>query len=448
MSKPSSFFGQDTLSPNDTGHSLSSIGTFALWFGANIVVTTILTGMLLVPDLSFSMAITTVLIGSLIGAIPLLLVGLMGQHTGLPSMALTRRAYGPLGSQMISLVNMCVLIAWSCIQALLAGMSLNYAVEATIGYSNLPLFVILCESVVVLIVLRGHLGIELVERWAALAMAGLTVVVLYQLNQHYDVSALFEMPIESRNGITLGIAFDIVIATAFSWMSSAADYNRNCKTAKVAVWGTYFGYLMAAIVAMGLGAMISGLSILNGMEQTYDPTRLLADFGFGLPAALVIFFSVMTTNVMAVYSATLSCMNIAPNMSFWKPALIIGLVTIFGALIPGILDQFQNFLLLVGALFIPAFSVMIVDYYLVGQEGYTAQLLNSKHQLGRPTAKIAIAAYFIGASLAAYWAIISPPPFGASLPVFIITGALYWLGATLFTRHNVSTVSDQEESLS
>ena len=191
MSKPSSFFGQDTLSPNDTGHSLSSIGTFALWFGANIVVTTILTGMLLVPDLSFSMAITTVLIGSLIGAIPLLLVGLMGQRTGLPSMALTRRAYGPLGSQMISLVNMCVLIAWSCIQALLAGMSLNYAVEATIGYSNLPLFVILCESVVVLIVLRGHLGIELVERWAALAMAGLTVVVLYQLNQHYDVSALF-----------------------------------------------------------------------------------------------------------------------------------------------------------------------------------------------------------------------------------------------------------------
>lgn len=83
MSKPSSFFGQDTLSPNDTGHSLSSLGTFALWFGANIVVTTILTGMLLVPDLRFTTAITVVLIGSLIGAIPLLLVGLMGQRTGL-----------------------------------------------------------------------------------------------------------------------------------------------------------------------------------------------------------------------------------------------------------------------------------------------------------------------------------------------------------------------------
>ncbi|WP_367107058.1 cytosine permease [uncultured Psychrobacter sp.] len=431
-------FGQDGLSPDSAGHSLNSLGTFALWFGANIVVTTILTGMLLVPDLRFTTAITTVLIGSLIGAIPLLLVGLMGQHTGMPSMALTRRAYGPVGSQMISLVNMGVLIAWSCIQALLAGMSLNYAIEATTGYSNLPLMTIMCESIVVLIVLRGHLGIEKVERWAALAMAGLTVIVLYQLNQHYEVSALFDMPVEARNGITLGIAFDIVIATAFSWISSAADYNRNCKTPRIAIWATYFGYIMAALVAMGLGATISGLSILNGMEQTYDPTRLLAGFGFGIPAALVIFFSVMTTNVMAVYSATLSCMNVAPGMSFWKPALAIGVVTIFGALIPGILDQFQNFLLLVGALFIPAFSVMIVDYYLVGRDGYRAELLHARRQLGRPTAKVAIGAYLIGASLAAYWAIIAPPPFGASLPVFVITGGLYWLGVKLFTRPNPS----------
>lgn len=70
MSKSSSFFGQDTLSPNEAGHSLGSVGTFALWFGANVVVTTILTGMLLVPDLRFTTAITVVLIGSLIGAIP------------------------------------------------------------------------------------------------------------------------------------------------------------------------------------------------------------------------------------------------------------------------------------------------------------------------------------------------------------------------------------------
>ncbi|NVF15178.1 purine-cytosine permease family protein [Vreelandella maris] len=432
-------FGRDTLSAKDVKHSLGLSGTFALWLGANVVVTTILTGMLLVPDLNFSIAMSSVAIGSIIGAIPLVLVGLMGQRTGLPSMVLTRRAYGPIGSRAISLVNMCVLIAWSWIQALLAGMSLNYAIESTTGYSNLPLMTILCEVVVVLIVLRGHIGIERVERWAALVMMGLAALVLYQLNKHYDVSMLLDMPAENRNGITLGIAFDIVIATAFSWISSSADYNRNCKSGVIAVWGTWAGYVLAAIVAMGLGAVVSGLSVLNGMDQTYDPTRLLSGFGFGLPAALVIFFSVMTTNVMAVYSATLSCMNVAPSMTFWKPALVIGMVTVFGALIPGILDQFQNFLLIIGALFIPAFSVMVADYYLVGKEGYDEGLLTATQQQGRSTAFIAIGSYLIGATLAAYWTLLDPLPFGASLPVFIITGALYWLGASVLVKTPVES---------
>lgn len=44
--------GQDTLD-EDQHRSLGAVGTLALWLGANVVVTTILTGMLLVPDLSF-----------------------------------------------------------------------------------------------------------------------------------------------------------------------------------------------------------------------------------------------------------------------------------------------------------------------------------------------------------------------------------------------------------
>jgi purine-cytosine permease-like protein len=42
-----------------------------------VVVTTILTGMLLVPDLKFTQAMLIVLIGSAIGILPLVLVGLI-----------------------------------------------------------------------------------------------------------------------------------------------------------------------------------------------------------------------------------------------------------------------------------------------------------------------------------------------------------------------------------
>lgn len=426
----SQHFGQDGLAPTEPGHrSLGLGGTTALWLGANVVVTTILTGMLLVPDLPFAQAMLIVLLGSALGILPLVLVGLMGQRSGLTTMVLARGSYGPHGAKLPSLVNLLTLLAWSWIQALLAGMSLNYAVEQLSGYANLPLFTILCETLVLLIALRGHLGIEQVERWAAGGMLLLSGAVFYAMGQHFEFGELLAMTPEPRNQISAGIAFDIVIATAFSWIPLAADYNRNCRSQGVAAVGTWVGYVAATLLAMGLGATVSGFSLLSGQEQTYDPAVLLAGFGFGLPAAIVVFLSVMTTNVMCVYSATLSYLNIRPQTRFWKPALVIGVLSILGSQIPGILDNFQSFLLIIGSLFIPAFAVLIADYYLIHRGHYqVADLLSEDGGRYRYLAGVnpaAFAAYGLGAVLAYYWGWVSPLAFGASLPVFLITAASY-----------------------
>ena len=112
--------------------------------------------------------------------------------------------------------------------------------------------------------------------------------VFYVMGQKFEFANLLAMPTEPRNEITPGVAFDIVIATAFSWIPLAADYNRNCRSQGIAAVGTWVGYVAATLLAMGLGATVSGFSVLTGMEQTYDPAVLLAGFGFGLPAAIVV----------------------------------------------------------------------------------------------------------------------------------------------------------------
>lgn len=423
-------FGRDGLEPTASDHrSLGLGGTTALWLGANVVVTTILTGMLLVPDLPFLQAMLIVLVGSGLGILPLVLVGLMGQRSGLTTMVLARGSYGIHGAKLPSLVNLLTLLAWSWIQALLAGMSLNYAVEATTGYSNLPLFTVLCETLVVLIALRGHLGIERVERWAAIGMLLLAAAVFYAMGRNFQFDEMLSMPVQPRNEISPGIAFDIVIATAFSWIPLAADYNRNCRSQGVAAVGTWVGYVAATLLAMGLGATVSGFSVLTGMEQTYDPAVLLAGFGFGLPAAIVVFLSVMTTNVMCVYSATLSYLNMRPQTRFWKPALTIGVLSILGSQIPGILDNFQNFLLVIGSVFIPAFAVLIADYFVIHRGQYAvSELLDERGGRYRYLNGInpaAFAACGLGAVLAYYWGWVSPLAYGASLPVFLLTAASY-----------------------
>ncbi len=408
-----------------TEKTMGTGATFAMWLGANVVVTTILTGMFLVPALSFIDTFWLVFGGSAIAIIPLILIGLMGQKTGFATMTLAQVTFGRLGGRVPALVNMCSLVAWSWIQALLAGMSLDYAVHSLTGFSCVPLFTILCEGLVVLIVLRGHKGIETTEKIAAVLMLILAAAVFWALNRYYPIGAVFRQP--AAGGLSAGTALDIVVATAFSWIPLAADYNRHCKTVKAAVWGTWGGYVAATCIAMGLGATVSALSVYTGMEVTYDPTRLLANFGFGLPAALVVFFSVLTTNVMCVYSATLSYMSIRQQSGFVKPALVIGLISILGSLIPGILERFQDFLLVIGSIFIPAFALMIVDYYLLPKQRADYQQLHSEKPLLAGWRVSAFVCYGLGAALAYYWNWISPLAIGASAPVFLITGGLYWL---------------------
>ncbi|KGE77899.1 cytosine permease [Halomonas sp. ND22Bw] len=432
MSDTPTFLGQDTLAADHVEHSLGLPGTFALWLGANVVVTTILTGMLLVPDLSFGHAMLLVLIGSAVGIIPLVLIGLMGQQTGMTTMVLARGTFGRVGAMFPAWVNLLALIAWSWIQALLAGMSLDHAVSTLTGYSNVALFTVLCEGLVVLITLRGHLGIEKAEKLAAILMLTLSGVVVFALAHNYDLPTITEL--DATGHLGAGVAFDIVIATAFSWIPLAADYNRHCRSARAATLGTWGGYVTATLIAMGLGATVSALSVSIGFPQTYDPTELLSGFGFGLPAALVIFFSVLTTNVMCVYSATLSYMSIRPSTPFWKPALIIGVASVLGSLIPGILDSFQTFLLILGSVFIPAFSLMIVDYFLINRDRYTAhQLIEQASRLPALNRR-ALGCYLVGALLAYYWNWVAPLDIGASLPVFLLTGVLYYLTCQIAQR--------------
>ena len=61
-----------------------------IWLAANLVVTTLLTGTLFVPAVSFGTATAMILVGTLIGVVVLTMVGNMGTRTGLPTMALTR----------------------------------------------------------------------------------------------------------------------------------------------------------------------------------------------------------------------------------------------------------------------------------------------------------------------------------------------------------------------
>ncbi|MCL6626701.1 MAG: cytosine permease [Alicyclobacillus shizuokensis] len=446
--------GQDSVRPvPESERPMRWFSTVSLWVGANVVVTTVFTGMLLVPDLKFGTAILIIVLGSLVGGIPLVLTGNIGTRTGLPTMILTRGSFGHRGAALPSAVNTLSLIGWSWVQAYMGGLSLDHAVQYLTGYSNIDLFVILTEALVVLITIYGHRGIERTENVVATMMLILSVLVFGYMFTHFHISKLLAMPQTPKSGTTVMIAFDIVVATAFSWVTSSCDYNRNCVSQKVSLWGTWIGYTVATLVAMGLGAAVSGFSLMGHQAQTYDPTDLIGSINptLGFVAGVVIFFSVLSTNVMALYSASMSYLAIFPRQRFFLPTLFMGIVCVMGALLKGwLLDNFENFLLMIGTLFIPVTAVVLVDYYVLKRGVYDpAEIIEGNRRqywYSGGVNVLSYIAYIVGAAFAYYFSYIHTLPTGATLLTFILTALVYYgLMKTVGSQASVERAPALEE---
>jgi NCS1 family nucleobase:cation symporter-1 len=92
---------------------LSGFDVGVLWGDLSVGLLVILTGAFLVPALGFPKALAAIVVGSVIGCIPLALVGLAGAREGVPGMVLFRPVLGLRGSYLPSVLNIAQLIGWT-----------------------------------------------------------------------------------------------------------------------------------------------------------------------------------------------------------------------------------------------------------------------------------------------------------------------------------------------
>lgn len=404
---------------------------FMIWLAANLVVTTLLTGTLFVPDVGYGLVLLLIVAGTLAGATVLVLVGTIGERTGLPTMALSRGAFGMRGSLLPVTANVLILMGWSWVQAMLAGISLDYIVASLTGFSSPVLFAVLCQAIVVTLAIFGHAGVARVEPWFAaviLVIAAYIFVVSFTTFAPADFSAI---PASPEPFYSPGLVFDVVLATAISWTVLSADINRFAGSTRASVVGAGVGYTLSTIISMSLGATAIGYVILRGGEATaFDPVTIIEPFGW--PFAVAIFLSVMATNTMVVYGMVTSVVNSLPGrkIKFLQVALVLGVISIVGSTFFGLLEQFTTFLTIIGALFAPVFAILIVDYYIIKRGSYSDDILQPSGGRYWYTAGVnwlAVGAWVVGAVLAYVWAYVWPLPFGATVPAFFVTFVLYLL---------------------
>jgi NCS1 family nucleobase:cation symporter-1 len=413
--------------------SLSAGRIAMIWLAANLVVTTLLTGTLFVPGVSWQLALTLIFVGTAIGTVVLVLIGNMGTRTGLSTMSLTKGAFGLRGSFVTTIANVVVLMGWCWVQAILAGVTINFLVEQYTGYSNPILFSVLCQTFVVGLAILGHEGISKVEPWLGLIILLIMIYIFMVVFNSYSVSELMSLEVDTTLGWNASIVIDVVIATAISWTVLSAEFNRLAKSEKAGIIGSGLGYITSTVISMSLGATaIAYIALQGGTINSFDPISIVT--AFGAPFALVIFLSVMATNTMVVYGMVASVVNLTPTKSikFLPSALILGLISIIGASWLAMLDQFTSFLTLVGTLFIPVFAIMIVDYYIIKKAYYQYDILLGKggrywYQNGFNLGAFIV--WTVGVTLSLWLTYCTESIFGVTIPTFAFsfTAYLSWM---------------------
>jgi NCS1 family nucleobase:cation symporter-1 len=164
----------------------------------------------------------------------------------------------------------------------------------------------------------------------------------------------------------------MVVALPIAWLPLVADYSRFSRGARNAFLGTFGGFFLATVWFTMLGVL-------------YVPTVSSSDvLGFILviPVGVLAFLILLVTETdetfASVYSASVSLKNLAPWLD--QRRVVLGIGVLCTALALGVaFIHYENFLLLLGSVFIPLFGILAADHFLLRRRATPSDAL---HQNG------------------------------------------------------------------
>ncbi|HKU49832.1 MAG TPA: cytosine permease [Nitrososphaera sp.] len=393
---------------------------FILWSSLGVGLLVLSAGSFL-SAASFVDAILAIIAGSVGGSMLLALAGRIGSDHGIPSLVTLRPAFGVAGSYLPAFLNVMQLVGWTTFEIMIMARAAEMLAGSIIPYYA---WAAIFGSVVALLALAGPLNVakQWLGKFAVWIAYGTSAVIIFNLINSPGAASLVAAP---GSGMSFFSALDLVIAMPVSWMPLAADYNRFARKGRSAMWATMVGFALTNILFY-FGGLLLGTSDIIGIVVAIESMF----FGFLM---LLLIVDEADNAFADVYSAAVSTQNVFSHLS--QKQLILGFTaasTLLAMVVS--IQEYEVFLLIIGAIFVPLFGVVLTDYYVVRKRKYSADLLyGNTGAIKFP----AIIAWASGTLVSLALSPLSPfyvsqlPAIGATIPS-LAAGSLIYLAITKF----------------
>src|SRR6266702_976223 len=333
---------------------------FTVWFTPNMELSGVFTGTLaVVLGLGIQLGLVAIVVGTVIGSLPVAILCTWGPKTGTAQVPLARM---PSGKTIVlpGTVQWLSSIAWDALVGLFGGEAaqLLFHVPFWLGAA-----VVLAVEAIVSI--YGYEFVHRLQSFGSAVLIVLFVLLTVRIFQHHVV-----LPHNTVHGFALAGAFVLMVtislSTGISWATYASDYSRYLKptSSKAAIFWLTLGGLTASYVwveTIGL----AGASVLA--NQTAAGVRTLMGGGvLGVLALVAIVFGAITSNSMNDYTGSLAFQALGARLRRPVIAVIVAVIAFAAILWMHAGDtsgKFQNVLLFIGYWIAPFCAIVMIDWH-------------------------------------------------------------------------------------
>jgi nucleobase:cation symporter-1, NCS1 family len=304
------------------------------------------------PRLSLLAATIALVLGTILGTLGVAVSGLPGVRTGAPAMVLLRGLFGARMSYLPTVINMLQLLGWGVFELVTIATAAHTIAPALPRWA----YVLIAGLITALLTLYPLGSIRVLRRYAAVVVAAVLVYLLVQLARHPLP------PLAHGSWSGFWPATDTVVAVAISFAPMAADYMRHSRSARSAFAGVMIGYSVTQVLCYVIG-------LLALVTVARNPNDIYGAF-IALPLGTVCFAILaareLDQSFADIYSTAVSTQNLRPR---WDRRILAVLITALATALALVLNiaDYENFLTLLGSVFVPMFAVLAVDFYVLSR---------------------------------------------------------------------------------
>ena len=370
-------------------------------------------GASLIGVLNMTQAIVAMVIGCLVIAVALVLIGNCGHKYGIPYTIQLRSSFGVSGVKIPGMLRAIPAIVWFGFQSWVGAGAINSCMTTLFGFDNLPVVFALFTIVQVALSIKGFHGIKWLENISCIFILATLAYMFYVVKTKYGteisetisgIEGTWGMPFWAGTTAFLGIYSTMII--------NGSDYAREVKhdIGPFQTGTIYAVAILPATLFMGLiGLMVSGATGNSDPVVVFSTT--LDNKFLTIVTLLFIAFAQVTTNVLNNIVPPVYVLMDTFKITYKKAAILVGVLSVCTC--PWVLVTEDSaaglalFTQIYSAFLGPIFAVMATDYYILRRRKLDLNVLYNTQGCFKGVNLAAVIAILIGAVVSLFFVTIS-----------------------------------------